>query len=234
MVPRRDALPRADVPVRLRAELFGRRAGFYFQNWDALYARWRDKVEEAIHEIASLDVPALPEIENESVVTEGRGIGSAHTLLAAYNRLLESVDRIWQYHFEFLNLGYAAYLVFYELCKQNFPDIPDQTIAKMVSGIDVVLFRPDDELKRLAQKALELGLDGPVTAAGDEGELRSGLSASAAGQEWLTDWEAVKTSWFHFSNGNGFYHHHRSWVTTPRSRSATCGVTSSVCGPART
>ena len=87
------------------------------------------------------------------MVTEGRGIGSTHTLLVAYNRLLESIDRIWQYHFEFLNLGYAAYLVFYELCKQSFPDIADQAIAKMVSGIDVVLFRPDNELKRLAGRA---------------------------------------------------------------------------------
>ena len=106
----------------------------------------------------ALEVPDLPDLEDEAVVTEGRGVGATHTLLIAYNRLLESVDRIWQYHFEFLNLGYAAYLVFYELCKQNFPDIPDQTIAKMVSGIDVVLFRPDDELKGLGQRALELGV----------------------------------------------------------------------------
>ena len=35
-----------------------------------------------------------------------------------------SVDRIWQYHFEFLNLGYAAYLVFYELCKPELPGHP--------------------------------------------------------------------------------------------------------------
>ena len=113
-------------------------------------------------------MPDLPEIEDSEVVTEGRGIGSAHTLLVAYDRLLESIDRIWQYHFEFLNLGYAAYLVFYELCKQSFPDIPDQTIAKMVSGIDVVLFRPDSELGRLAGKAVELGIADDVKAADNE------------------------------------------------------------------
>jgi pyruvate,water dikinase len=203
------------VEIGRRAELFGRRAGFYFQNWDELYERWRAKVEDAIDELKSLEVPDLPEVEDDAVVTEGRGIGSAHELLVAYNRLLESVDRIWQYHFEFLNLGYAAYLVFYELCKHNFPDVPDQTIAKMVSGIDVVLFRPDDELKRLAQQALELGLSAAVTAAGDEEELRNHLSTSARGQEWLADWEAVKTPWFCYSNGNGFYHHHRSWIDDP-------------------
>ena len=130
-----------------RAEVFGRRAGYYFQNWDELYGRWRSKVEETIAELVALEVPALPDLEDEAVVTEGRGVDATHALLIAYNRLLESVDRIWQYHFEFLNLGYAAYLVFYEFCKQNFPDIPDQTIAKMVGGIDILLFRPDDEVK---------------------------------------------------------------------------------------
>jgi len=198
-----------------RAEVFGRRAGYYFQNWDELYGRWRAKVEETIAELVALEVPDLPDLEDEAVVTEGRGVGATHTLLVAYNRLLESVDRIWQYHFEFLNLGYAAYLVFYELCKQNFPDIPDQTIAKMVSGIDVVLFRPDDELKSLAGRALDLGIADVLLAADDEGALTDALSTSAPGQEWLAQWEAVKTPWFFYSNGNGFYHHHRSWIDDP-------------------
>ncbi|MGZ4217776.1 MAG: PEP-utilizing enzyme [Solirubrobacteraceae bacterium] len=198
-----------------RAELFGQRAGFYFQNWDELYGRWRTKVQETIDELASLEVPDLPDIEDEAIVTEGRGIGSTHTLLVAYNRLLESIDRIWQYHFEFLNLGYAAYLVFYELCKQSFPDIADQTIAKMVSGIDVVLFRPDNELKRLAGRALELSVADDVATADGEASLTQALSTSAEGREWLTEWEAVKDPWFHYSIGNGFYHHHRSWSDDP-------------------
>ncbi len=204
-----------DAEIGRRAQLFGERAGFYFQNWDDLYGRWLAKVEDTIGELAALEVPDLPEIEDSEVVTEGRGIGSAHTLLVAYDRLLESIDRIWQYHFEFLNLGYAAYLVFYELCKQSFPDIPDQTIAKMVSGIDVVLFRPDSELGRLAGKAVELGIADDVKAADNETALRDALSTSAPGQEWLADWEAVKTPWFYYSNGNGFYHHHRSWIDDP-------------------
>ena len=201
--------------IARRAELFGQRAGFYFQNWDELYGRWRTKVQETIDELVALEVPELADIEDEAIVTEGRGIGSTHTLLVAYNRLLESIDRIWQYHFEFLNLGYAAYLVFYELCKQSFPDIADQTIAKMVSGIDVVLFRPDNELKRLAGRALELSIADDVAAAETEDSLAQSLSASAEGREWLSDWESVKQPWFHYSNGNGFYHHHRSWSDDP-------------------
>jgi pyruvate,water dikinase len=204
-----------EAEIGRRAEIFGKRAGHYFENWDDLYARWQTKVEATIEEIDSLEVPDLPELEDEAVVTEGRGIGSSHTLLVAYNRLLESIDRIWQYHFEFLNLGYAAYLVFYELCKKTFPDIGDQTIAKMVSGIDVVLFRPDNELKRLAASAVDGGLADAVRSAGNEDELRAELQGSDAGDAWLADWDQVKEPWFYYSNGNGFYHHHRSWIDDP-------------------
>ena len=79
--------------------------------------------------------------------------GRAHRLLVAYDRLLEGLDRAVHYHFELVNLGYGAYLAFYELCRQAFPDISDQTISMMVAGIDVVALRPDDELRRLARLA---------------------------------------------------------------------------------
>jgi pyruvate,water dikinase len=67
-------------------------------------------------------------------------------------------QRLWWKHFEMLNLGYAAYLLFYQFMKQKFPDIPDQHIALMVAGIDVILFKPDLELRRLAKLAVELGV----------------------------------------------------------------------------
>jgi pyruvate,water dikinase len=201
-----------EAEIGRRAGEFQKRAGFYFQNWNDLYAKWRSKVEEEIHGIEALEVPDLPRDEDEAVVTEGRGIGSSHTLLVAYNRLLESVDRIWQYHFEFLNLGYAAYLAFYQLCKEAFPDIADQTIAKMVAGVEVDLFRPDEELQRLARLAVGMGLAEAVKSAADEDALRGALSGSKEGAEWLADWDGTKSPWFNYSNGNGFYHHHRSWI----------------------
>jgi pyruvate,water dikinase len=204
-----------------RAQEFEKRAGYYFQNWDELYGRWQGKVEEGIRGIESLEVPDLPEWEDEAVVMEGRGLGSSHTLLVAYNRLLESIDRIWQYHFEFLNLGYAAYLVFYQQCKEAFPDIADQTIAKMVSGVDVVLFRPDEELKRLARAAIDAGVADEVKGAADEDSLRASLAGK--GDAWLADWDATKEPWFNYSNGNGFYHHHRSWIDDPAIPLAAVG-----------
>jgi pyruvate,water dikinase len=201
-----------EATLARRAELFAKRGVYYYEHWDELYARWQNKVEVATRELEALDVPELPEFEDEAVVTEGRGWGSSLALLLAYDRLLEGIGRIMQYHFELLNLGYGAYLVFYDLCRQTFPGIAEQTMAKMVSGIDVVLWRPDDELRRLARLALELAVATTVTAAQDENELRAGLAESEAGARWLADFDKTKNPWFYFSYGNGLYHHHRSWI----------------------
>ena len=142
-----------------REQLFERRAGYYYDNWDTLYAGWELRVKAEIGFLEAIVVPELPEFEDESVVTDGLGLGSSHALLLAYNRLLESLDRIWHFHFEFLSLGYGAYLAFYETCLQFFPDIDEATVAGMLTGIDVLVLKPDDELRRLAQLAIDLDLD---------------------------------------------------------------------------
>jgi pyruvate, water dikinase len=212
-----------EATIGRRAELFARRGGYYYEHWDQLYARWLQKVERATGELATLGVPDLPEFEDEAVVTEGRGWGSSHALLVAYDRLFEGLDRVFQYHFEFLHLGYGAYLAFYELCREVFPDIADQTMAKMVSGIDVVLLRPDAELRRLARRALELGVADGVKAAGGEEELRAALARSEDGSRWLADFDETKDPWFYFSYGNGLYSHHRSWIDDTTLPIATIG-----------
>ena len=202
-----------DETVARRTEEFDRRSGYYYEHWNELYEGWLERVEAATTELRELDVPELNEFEDESIVLEGGGLGSSHALLAAYDRLLEGVDRIYQYHFEFLNIGYNAYLVFYERCREAFPEITDQTIAKMVSGIDVLVLRPDDELRRLARLAVELGVAEGVERAENENELVSLLSGSDSGRRWLADLDQTKDPWFYFSCGTGvFHHHHRSWI----------------------
>ena len=195
-----------------RAALFTSRGGFYYEHWGELDRRWREKVEAEIRDLEALAVPELPQFEDERLVAESRGFGSAHALLVAYDRLLESFDRVSHYHFELVNLGYGAYLQLYELCREAFPEISDQTVSKMVAGIDVVALRPDEELRRLARLARELGVGGAVSDAGGEEQLRAALAGSEAGGRWLADFDATKNPWFNFSCGNGLNHHHRSWI----------------------
>ncbi|MGL5809329.1 MAG: PEP-utilizing enzyme [Nocardioides sp.] len=201
--------PEADIPDRV--PLFMERAGFYFGNWDRLYDDWLVKIRALVGEMAELDFSALPEMEDMEVITSGAGKGSGADLIAAYHKLLDSAVRLWQHHFEFLNLGYAAYLDFFGFCKQAFPSIPDLAIAKMVAGVDVDLFRPDDELKKLARLAVSSGVDDAFTSR-DPATIRAALDGSGAGQAWLAAWAESAEPWFNFSTGSGFYHSDKIWI----------------------
>ena len=122
-------------------------------------------VREVAHEDGRADrrarraaVPQLGEYEPDEVAF-GDQETSYVAVLDAYRTALRLADVMWQHHFEFLLLGYGAYMTFAELCKANLPDIPDQHIAQMVAGLDVLLFRPDAELRRLARLAIDTGVD---------------------------------------------------------------------------
>lgn len=116
------------------------------------------------------------------------------------------------YHFEMLNLGYGAYLTFREFCQHAFPGITDQTVTSMVSGIDILLFRPDDELRRLAHLAVALNVaDILVTDEGPEVVLQK-LKNAPFGGAWLEGLEKAKEPWFWFSTGVGYTHSDPVWM----------------------
>jgi pyruvate,water dikinase len=75
------------------------------------------------------------------------------------------------------------------------------------------MFRPDDELKRLARLAVELGVDAPFLqgTADPHAVLAAVAGLGEPGQHWLAELEKSRDPWFNTSTGDGFYHHHRSW-----------------------
>jgi pyruvate,water dikinase len=160
-------------------------------------------------------VPSLDEYEPDDVAF-GDQETSYCAVLDAYRRALRLHDVMWQHHFEFLLLGYGAYMTFAELCKANLPDIPDQHIAQMVAGIDVTLFRPDTELRRLARLAIELGVAGAFVEGRSPQEIDAELEQSEPGRKWLVELEGVKDPWFHMATGDGLYHTYTSWLDDPR------------------
>ncbi len=199
--------------IEARVPHFLERAGFYFQNWDTLYDQWMTKVRALIGEMEALRFEPLPDKEDLAVVTEGRGTGSGFELLQRYHRLVDLALQLWQYHFEFLNLGYAAYLDFFGFCKQAFPNIPDLAIARMVAGVEVDLFQPDEELKKLARLAVDTGVDGAFGETAPSAVIEALRSwPTSAGQAWLDQWEASAQPWFNFSAGSGFYHTDEVWL----------------------
>ena len=198
--------------IARRTEEFQKRAFYYYANWERLYAQWREKMLKLIADAQALPKLELPEFEPLANVHAGRGIASNHYLLDTYQKTLEGYFRMWHHHFEFLLLGYGAYLTFFGFCKKAFPEITDQTIARMVSGIEAEIFRPDDELRRLARCAVQLGVDANFQeGASVEAIMKSLQAAGGPGREWLRELEISRDPWFNINTGDGFYHYHRAW-----------------------
>lgn len=198
-----------------RAALFQERAGHYYANWDQLYGAWKDKVAGVITRMKALSFPPLGELDPIEVVTEGRGRSTSWDIIANYHQLIDEFFLVWQYHFEFLNLGYGGYIVFFQFCKQAFPEIAEQSIARMVAGVDVLAFRPDDELRKLAALAIDLQVD-DVLVRGDAADaVFAALGGSENGQTWLKAYDAAKDPWFDYFAEYGFTHDQETWLSNP-------------------
>jgi len=207
------AIPVLDpAEVSKRLAVFQERAGYYYENWDRLYEGWKARMAGLIREIEAIEVPELPELEDAEVVTGSTGVAQNHFVRERYHRCIDLYSKMWHHHTEFLMLGYGAYVVFFEFCKQAFPEIPDQMVARMVAGVDVIMYRPDEELKRLARLAVECGVDDLFVEGCDPAAVLDALRGRGeAGGRWLEAFEQARDPWFNVSTGDGFYHHHRSW-----------------------
>ncbi|HEX5476712.1 MAG TPA: PEP-utilizing enzyme, partial [Burkholderiales bacterium] len=200
------------VEIAERVEQFQQRAFYYYEHWEDLYAQWKVKMKTLIADAQALPTPSLPDYEPIETTHTGKGVASNHALLEIYQKQVEGYHRMWHHHFEFLLLGYGAYMTFFDFCKKAFPEISDQAISRMVAGMEAEIFRPDEEVKRLARRAVELGVDGHFTDNMDINQVLADLDkVGNSGKEWLGELESSRNPWFNVSSGDGFYHYHRSW-----------------------
>jgi pyruvate, water dikinase len=207
------AIPVTDpAEIERRLAIFRERAGYYYENWERLFADWQGRMAGLIRDIEAVRVPELPEIDDAEVVTNSTGVAQNHYVRENFHRCLDLYSKMWHHHTEFLMLGYGAYVVFFEFCKKAFPEIADQAVARMVAGIEVIMYRPDDELRRLARLAVECGVDDLFAEGCSPAAVLQALAERGeAGQRWLAGFEEAREPWFNVSTGDGFYHHHRSW-----------------------
>lgn len=213
-------IPADPTEVEGRAQIFEERAGHYYNNWETIYEEWKKKVQERLDTIKSITFDSLPKLEDANIVFEHRGKSTGYQMLEDYTRLVNIMYETYQFHFELLNIGYAAYLSFFQFCKRAFPEVRDQTIAQMVGGLHVDLYRPDDELKRLAKEAVRRDIAEGILISSDAAELIARLSASHDSEEraWAEDWKRTSDPWFVISTSPGHpggYHNHGTWRDHP-------------------
>ena len=175
-----------------RAKFFQARAGFYFANWPELYGKWQRKMQALIEELEELKVPELPEYERDEVVF-GTATTSPSTRCwtPTAGRCASRPDVAAPLRAATARLRRVR--TFAEFCKTQMPDIPDQHIAQMVAGIDVILFKPDAELRRLARLAIDRGVDGAFVQGRTPAEIDASLARDEAGREWLAELEASRS-----------------------------------------
>ncbi len=201
--------------IQKKAELFGKRVPYVFQNYDRLWEEWLKKFHKLGEEMKNLRVPQdLGDfVPDDQVIPSPRGYTDAAELMAAFNTIINQIFLAWQYHFEYLNLAYLAYLMFVDAARKLFPGIKESTIGKMVAGADVSMFRPEEELCRLSRLAVAQAPVRDILKKSDAAEAKiKALKESDAGRKWLEELERVKDPWFFVSCGSGWYHFEGSWI----------------------
>jgi phosphohistidine swiveling domain-containing protein len=202
-----------------RAEIYRKRAGYYYQNWHEIYEQWKVKTTAKFEELKAIKFQPLPDLEDESLIFSHVGSSSGHKMIEQFNRMIMIMYETFQWHFELLNIGYAAYLTFFSFCREAFPQISDQTISLMVGGMKIDIYRPDDELKRLAKKALALDIDDLFISDPNPQKILANLEQTAAGKEWLQDWQQTSDPWFRVATDPGHpggYHNYKTWLEDPQ------------------
>jgi pyruvate,water dikinase len=209
--------PPSEETIKEKAELFQKRAFYAFEKYDELWEKWQKKFKELGERVKEIEVPDLPRYEpDDRVFPAPRGFYSSYDLMEAYDSLIDAIYKAWQYHFEYLNLSYLAYLTFADTVRKLFPGISEATIGKMVAGAYVVMFRPEEELARLARLAVSLGGKVLEILKSDEKPEKKleELGKFPEGREWIHAFEEAKDPWFYVSTGSGWFHYEGSWIDT--------------------
>lgn len=201
-----------------KAQRFGQRVFPVFENYEKLWDEWLSRFQALGRELEAVKVPEelpryTPDMDFGSQVLP---VTAAQELMEAFNSVVNIMYRGWQYHFNYLNICYLAYLMFVDVARKVFPEISLSAIGKMVAGAEVSMFRPEEELCRLARLAHAepkvaniLKGDRPATS-----KMES-LRETDAGRMWMEEWDRIRDPWLYVSCGSGWFHHEGSWTDKP-------------------
>lgn len=201
--------------IQEKAGLFPKRTFPVFANYDRLWEEWLPRFQALGRELEAVKVPTelpryVPDFDSSTTLP---AVTAAQELLEAFNNVVNIMYRGWQYHFNYLNLTYLAYLMFADVARKLFPGISESAIGKMVAGAEVSMFRPEEELCRLSRLAhSEPAVANVLRSDRPAASKIESLRETDAGRHWLEELERIKDPWFYVSCGSGWFHYEGSWV----------------------
>ena len=201
-----------------KAALFEKRVFYVFEHYDELWEKWLTKFKALGKEMSALEIPQeLPKfVPEDQVLPAPTGVYASYYLIESFDKLVNQMFKGWQYHFEMLNLTYLAYLMFGDVCRKLFPGISESAIGKMVAGAYVSMFKPEEELCRLARLATSSSGVADILKSDSSAEQKiAELEKIPDGKNWLEEYDKAKDPWFYVSCGSGWLHYEGSWINTP-------------------
>ena len=201
-----------------KAGHFEKRVFYVFEHYDELWDKWLNKFRTLGDEMAAVQIPQeLPKyVADDEVLPAPTGCYVSYDLIESFDILVNQMFKGWQYHFEMLNLTYLAYLMFADVARKLFPGISESAIGKMVAGAYVSMFRPEEELCRLARLAASMREVSNVLKSDTSAEQKAAeLQKLPDGKQWLDEYQKATEPWFYVSCGSGWFHHEGSWITNP-------------------
>src|SRR5512135_2546570 len=114
--------PPSPETIGQKVPLFEKRVPYVFQNYDMLWGKWLQKFQALGREMESLEVvkELVKYVPDDEVIPLVKGYTQSYDVLASFNDLINLIFKSWQWHFEYLNLAYAAYLMFADAARKLF------------------------------------------------------------------------------------------------------------------
>ena len=208
--------PPPDEIIGEKAQHFEKRVFYVFDHYDEIWDKWLTKFKALGQEMVAVEIPdELPKyVPEDQVIPAPKGFYVSYDVIEAFDKLVNQMFKGWQYHFEMLNLTYLAYLMFGDVSRKLFPGISESAIGKMVAGAYVSMFRPEEELCRLARLAnSSRGVADILKGKASVEQKMAELEKTPDGKHWIEELDKAKDPWFYVSCGSGWLHHEGSWLT---------------------
>ena len=157
--------------IQARAARFGQYVTPVLQDFDRYWASRAGELQAAYDHFDNLDLPAMDPGQLWTVLKD----------TYAFHR------RAWFIHFEVMYVLTANYLAFYALAEEI--GLAGSQVSGFLSGQQTFYSKTDEELWRLAGRARDLEVTGPLLHA-DPGAMRAQLQALPHGSTWLAEFDA--------------------------------------------